>query len=97
MLNFFVLQKLSGRTDARAYSSLNTTHFEATSHRNLTFDEDPICPQAFKVLGLIGKGSFGEVYLVEKKNTKAHYAMKVLHKSMINSKQTNKIHSSTYC
>ena len=40
---------------------------------------------------MIGKGSFGEVYLVEKKNpdqTNAPelYAMKVLHKSKIMSK-----------
>ena len=33
--------------------------------------------------GLIGKGSFGEVYLVEKKNTRQLHAMKVLHKSKI--------------
>jgi serine/threonine protein kinase len=38
------------------------------------------------VHGLIGKGSFGEVYLVEKKSNKMLYAMKVLHKSKILSK-----------
>lgn len=35
------------------------------------------------ILGLIGKGSFGEVFLVEKKNTKNLYAMKVLEKDKI--------------
>lgn len=42
-----------------------------------------IGPDCFIVHGLIGKGSFGEVYLVEKKETKILYAMKVLHKSKI--------------
>lgn len=35
--------------------------------------------------GLIGKGSFGEVYLVEKKLKKTLHAMKVLHKDAIKS------------
>ncbi|CAD8121769.1 unnamed protein product [Paramecium sonneborni] len=43
--------------------------------------EEKINPQQFQVLGLLGKGSFGEVYLV-KKNKKL-YAMKVLLKNMI--------------
>lgn len=30
--------------------------------------EDKVGPSNFTVIGLIGKGSFGEVYLVEKKN-----------------------------
>ena len=37
----------------------------------------------FVPIQLIGKGSFGEVYLVKKKTTGQHYAMKVLSKHMI--------------
>ncbi|CAD8200021.1 unnamed protein product [Paramecium pentaurelia] len=43
--------------------------------------EDKVGPQQFQVLGLLGKGSFGQVYLVQK--NKKLYAMKVLHKNMI--------------
>lgn len=35
---------------------------------------------------MIGRGSFGEVYLAEKKDTAKYYAMKVLHKSKMESK-----------
>jgi len=40
-------------------------------------------PDRFRIINLIGRGSFGEVYLVEEKETKRKYAMKVLHKSKI--------------
>jgi len=40
-------------------------------------------PENFKILSLIGKGSFGEVYKVEEKKSHKKYAMKVLHKSKI--------------
>ena len=53
-----------------------------------TTDEEKIGPQSFIVHSLIGKGSFGEVYLVERKKTKEMFAMKVLHKSKILSKST---------
>lgn len=68
--------------DTKATSSLNTTE---SDNGNVSAEEEKIGPQTFKVHGLIGKGSFGEVYLVEKKNTGVKYAMKVLHKSMVNS------------
>lgn len=45
--------------------------------------EEKVGPNNFIIHGLIGKGSFGEVYLVEKKESEMLYAMKVLHKSKI--------------
>jgi serine/threonine protein kinase len=40
-------------------------------------------PHDFSVLKLIGKGTFGQVYQVRKKDTKRIYAMKVLQKKVI--------------
>lgn len=40
-------------------------------------------PQDFDVLRLLGKGTFGQVYQVKKKDTKRIYAMKVLSKKVI--------------
>jgi len=42
-----------------------------------------ITPVDFQALTQLGKGSFGEVYLVEKRGTNELYAMKVLHKNKI--------------
>lgn len=35
------------------------------------------------IINLIGRGSFGEVYLVQEKETQKYYAMKVLHKNKV--------------
>lgn len=40
-------------------------------------------PQDFEVLRLLGKGTFGQVYQVKKKDTRRIYAMKVLSKKVI--------------
>ena len=45
--------------------------------------EERITPELFTCHALLGRGSFGSVYLVEKKNTQMFYAMKVLNKSLI--------------
>jgi serine/threonine protein kinase len=37
----------------------------------------------FTILKMIGKGSFGKVFLVEHNQTKAHYAMKCIRKDVI--------------
>ena len=48
-----------------------------------TFAEKKINLSNFVSLGILGRGSFGEVYLVEKIDTKKKYAMKVLNKDRI--------------
>lgn len=46
-------------------------------------DTSRVGPNDFELLHVLGKGSFGEVYLVRKRDTSLHYAMKVLRKDKI--------------
>ncbi|KAL8924032.1 MAG: hypothetical protein Q9208_004316 [Pyrenodesmia sp. 3 TL-2023] len=46
-------------------------------------DKKHFGPEDFQILKLIGKGTFGQVYLVRKKDTRRLYAMKVLSKKVI--------------
>lgn len=46
-------------------------------------NQQTISIDSFDLLKVIGKGSFGKVYVVRKKNTNRIYAMKVLRKSQI--------------
>ena len=48
-----------------------------------SIEEEKITPSSFVCLAQLGKGSFGEVYLVKKINTNEQYAMKVLRKERI--------------
>ncbi len=45
--------------------------------------KEEIGPHAFEPYQLLGKGSFGEVYLVRKKTNDKFYAMKVLKKKAL--------------
>lgn len=66
-------------------TSNNSLDFElvTSSYYSTENNEEKIGPNSFTIISLIGKGSFGEVYLVEKTQTKMNYAMKVLHKQKI--------------
>ncbi|KAL4933651.1 serine/threonine protein kinase SCH9 [Aspergillus undulatus] len=46
-------------------------------------DRKQVGPNDFQILKLIGKGTFGQVYQVKKKDTRRIYAMKVLSKKVI--------------
>jgi hypothetical protein len=56
---------------------------ETTNNLSDENDDDHIGPSSFVCHALLGKGSFGEVYLVQKKNTGLLYAMKVLSKDKV--------------
>lgn len=49
-------------------------------------DRLKVWPTDFQVLSLLGRGSFGEVFLARKKDTGIKYAMKVLNKQKVMSK-----------
>jgi serine/threonine protein kinase len=64
-----------------------STHMEsANSVSKSIFTARTVGPKDFKVHCLIGTGSFGDVYLVEKKDNKQLYALKVLLKENVFSK-----------
>lgn len=50
---------------------------------SFSLDQDIIGPALFNPIGRLGRGSFGEVYLVEKLPEGSLYAMKILHKRKI--------------
>lgn len=69
-------------------TNINDFSFLAANDENNLPDQEEnklekVSLDSFDIKGLIGRGSFGEVFLVEKKDTKVLYALKVLKKSLI--------------
>lgn len=64
-------------------NSMNDFEQVSSSYYSTENNEEKIGPNSFYIISLLGKGSFGEVYLVEKTISKAYFAMKVLHKQKI--------------
>ena len=61
--------------------STSTKEFESSPTK-----PEKVKPDNFDLIALIGKGSFGEVYLVNCRDNNKHHAMKVLYKQKIFSK-----------
>ena len=61
----------------------NLSKNEKNENSDIKENKEKIGPSNFICLALLGQGSFGEVYLVNKKYTNEYYAMKVLDKKKI--------------
>ena len=64
-------------------TSINALNKMSLSLNLIKEEEEKINTKNFICLALLGRGSFGEVYLVQKINTKKKYAMKILRKERI--------------
>ncbi|QSZ28976.1 hypothetical protein DSL72_003485 [Monilinia vaccinii-corymbosi] len=70
--------QLHGKDDSAG--NVGEVHVEISFQRT---EKRHYGPDDFQILKLIGKGTFGQVYQVRKKDTKRIYAMKVLQKKVI--------------
>lgn len=59
--------------------------------RSSTFHNSQLSMESFNIISVIGRGFFGKVSLVEKKDTKELYAIKTVHKMRL--LQSNKVHT----
>lgn len=59
-------------------STRNNTH-----ENNFFYSSSDVQIDNFKILKVIGRGSFGKVYLVQKKDSGEYFAMKTLKKDVI--------------
>jgi len=71
-----------GGSDISSIDNKSNSENDSTN-TPLSQDDDRVGPVSFLCHALLGRGSFGEVYLVEKKSNKTLYAMKVLSKNKI--------------
>ena len=64
-------------------TNFSNSGFNTRDDSSLFYSSKEISADAFEYLKVIGRGSFGKVYLVRKKDTDTYYAMKTLKKAII--------------
>ena len=62
---------------------VNKEHFIDKTDEEKEKEKDSITLNDFKIITLLGKGSFAKVYLVQNKNNQKYYSMKKLNKSFL--------------
>ena len=68
--------------DGYASGAIMSTH-SSLGQTDKNYSSKEICIDDFQIIKVIGRGSFGKVYLVQKKDDKNTYAMKSLKKDMV--------------
>ncbi|CCI40102.1 unnamed protein product [Albugo candida] len=95
LLNKEPLQEAHHKSGGQGDSSTSSNTDSSTSNYNSNTDSEALydtpktCLDDFELLKVIGKGSYGKVTLVRKKNSNRLFAMKSLHKS--NVKRRNQV------
>ena len=84
-----IINQTMNTTNININMNMNITNINVFNQMSLSLnliheeEEEKISTKNFICLAQLGRGSFGEVYLVQKINTKKNYAMKILRKERI--------------
>lgn len=78
--NLEILQEVCTAIKANKNNSLSTNSTASS------FEQEKIGFKSFQIIKLLGAGAFGKVYLARKKNSDKRYALKILKKRQLISK-----------